>query len=324
MKTLSVTILIPFIIILSGVIAYFWFQNRSSELLTEKILSAICVAVFAILSALLFSLKSESNTINFNSTLYFHKIDKKPLDEYCGDIYKIGGSQFDISLVHFINDYFEKDELKNSEFNKDIKSITEFYHDLALIKLLYHFSWMYADWWNIYSDSVRRGRSFTSSVSPIKPIPISTILKWEDISKKLNDKSHFNKILTDFPKETTLKKITVPPKTNIEFVITEYEREILLKNPFVRISIAIQGLGGSMGLGDYQWYLGFDRKKSEEFWSEHFEVKCEAKFEKLRSGHPEMPRYKQWVESMFAEVQYQLDENERLKRAKEYRDLTKP
>jgi len=61
--------------------------------------------------------------------------------------------------------------------------------------------------------------------------------------------------------------------------------------------------------------------QNEEFWSEHFEVICKAEFEKFRSGHPEMPRYKRWVDTMFAEVQEQLDEEKRLKRARDYRDL---
>ena len=80
---------------------------------------------------------------------------------------------------------------------------------------------------------------------------------------------------------------------------------------------------GSTGLGDYQWLLGYSNKQNEEFRSEHFEVSCKAECEKFKSGHPDMPRYKRWVETLFAEIQYQLDDKKRLERARDYRDLTK-
>ena len=70
--------------------------------------------------------------------------------------------------------------------------------------------------------------------------------------------------------------------------------------------------------------LGYSNEEDKEFWSEHFRITCNAKFEKLKSGHPEMPKYERWVKTMFAEVQYQLDEKEQLKRAREYRDLVSP
>jgi hypothetical protein len=67
--------------------------------------------------------------------------------------------------------------------------------------------------------------------------------------------------------------------------------------------------------------LDYENKKSEEFWSTHYWLNCNAKFTKFKFGHPDMPKYKQWVEVMFAEIQYLLDEKEQLNRAHEYRDL---
>lgn len=270
-------------------------------------------------------IQTEKIELQFIYTLFFHKSDKKPLDEHYNDEHKFGGRQFDVNLLNFINTRIEQDqELKKAEFNKDREKIVDFYHDLVFIKVLSRFFWMYADWWDIRIDSVRRGNSLTYSVSPIKPIPdCNNILEWKDLLERLDNNDSFHQLLSSFSSRYFVKKITLPPKTNIDFKTSRYGKELVLTNPFVHISIAIDKRSGSIGLGDYQWFLGYDSKESDEFWSEHFNVNCKAKFEKFSSGHPNIARYKRWVETMFNEVQEQLDEARRLKRAKEYRDLIK-
>jgi len=320
-KSISIIILIC-VFVLIGVTAYIAFQNRNSEALRSKVVPGIAIVLVGACFTIWFSLKSETISRQFTSTLFFHKQDKLPLDEYCKDDYKFGGYQFRIELLHFIKDRIEQDEeLKKATFNSDRNKIEEFYHDLVLVKLLSRFSWMYADWWDVQLDSVRRGRSFTSSVSPVKPIASSMTLKLEDYLETLDSNDKLRKLLELFLEQYPNKKITLPPKTKVGILKSEYTKALLLTNPFVRVSIAVDGRGGSIGLGDYQWFLGYDRKESENFWSEHLRVRCEAKFERFRSGHPEMPKYKRWVETMFAEVEEQLGDEKRLERARDYRDL---
>ncbi len=267
----------------------------------------------------------ETVDIQFISTLFFHKSDKKPLDDYLsGDgRLKFGGHQFRGMLSLFISDRLKEcEDLNKAEFNKDSKKIVEFYHNMILIKLIDQFFWMYSARWDANIYSVRRGtgESKESYVDPKETPPNYDCLKWEDLLN-IEQQSNFYDLLSAF---SNIKETRVPPKTKVDFIITERKREMILENPFVKVTITINNSGGSLGLGDYRWLLGYDNKRSNEFWSEHFRVNCNAKFEKLKSGHPEMPKYEQWVEVMFAEVQHLLDEKEQLKRAHEYRDLIKP
>ena len=286
-------------------------------------MSAIGVALFAILTALLFSLNSEVIELKFVSTLFFHKSDKKPLDCHLSrdGRLKFGGHQFSGMLSQFIHGWLEEcEDLNKAEFNKDREKIEEFYHNMILIKLIDQFFWMYSARWDTNIYSVRRGMGESKeSYVDSKETPPYDCLKWEDLLNT-EQQNNFYDLLSAF---SHIKETKVPPKTKIDFIITEHKREMILRNSFVKITITINYSGGSSGLGDYRWLLSYDNKRSDEFWSEHFRVNCNAKFEKLKSGHPEMPKYKQWVDVMFAEVQYQLDEKERLKRAKEYRDLVK-
>ena len=318
--TLAVVTFVVFIIIV-----YFWFQNRSSELLAEKMLTTFAVAFFAILSALLFSLKSQERELEFASTVFFNKSDKRPLDAHLsGDgRLKFGGHQFGGMLSLFISKHLKDcEELNKAEFNKDREEIVGFYHNMILVNLLDQLFWMYSARWDTNIYSVRRGTSEEKDayVDSKQTPPHYDSLSWEDLLNT-EQRNTFCDILSAF---SNIEETKVPPKTKVDFIITERKREMIIENPFVKVTITINCSGGSLGLGDYKWLLGYENKKSEEFWSAHFRVNCRAKFEKFKSGHPEMPKYKQWVEVMFAEIQYQLDEKERLKRAKEYRDLIEP
>lgn len=321
MKIIS-AISIVFLVFLFGVVVYLAFQNRDSVALHSKLIPALVITIVGGFFTIWFSLKSESVDLQFISTIFFHKSDKKPLDEHEDRRHTYGGEQFDVRLQVFLRNHIENDEnLKKGDFNKIGDEVRNLYFDMVFIKLFARFFWMYADWWDISINSVRRGNTFTTNIHPIKPDPDCDHIEWKDLLRALDIKSDFSQLLSSFSEDYWIKKMTVPPKTKVDFVTSRDRRALVLTNPFTRVSINIRKRSGSMGLGDYRWLLGYNNKKSEEFWSEHFEVTCKAKFEKFRSGHPKMARYKRWVETMFAEIQYQLDDEKRLKRARDYRDL---
>jgi len=265
--------------------------------------------------------KSESIDGRFNYTLYFNKTDKKLLDEHYSKEHAYGGTQFDVKLRNFIDRKLSEEELDRVDFAKDGEKIRDFYCDLAFIRLLSRFYWLYADWWDIHISSVRRGDGLETSVSANKPNPPCISVKWNDLLETLDRNDSSYKLLDEFSQDFWIKEMKAPPETKVGIETSTYKKVLSLKNPFVGIFITFKRRGGSVGLCDYQWLLGYDNKKNNEFWSEHFEVACEAKFEKERSLHPEMIRYERWAETMFTEVQYQFDDKSRLKRARDYRDL---
>lgn len=115
--------------------------------------------------------------------------------------------------------------------------------------------------------------------------------------------------------------MVVPPQTKVRLHSERYVRKILFENKFVEFCITFKRRAGSRGLGDYQLLLGYDRRKNDTFWSEHLEITCHADFNKLRSGHPEMGRYRRWVHTMFSELEYRLDDKQRMERTLEYKSL---
>ena len=318
---MKVFILIGIVVCVGLIAISIWllYLNRSSETIWSKVIPAFVVGLIATFFTIWFSTKSESIGTQFNYTLYFNKTDKKLLDEHYSKQHAYGGAQFDVNLRNFIDKKLVEKELDKINFNEDGKKVKDFYFDLAFIKLLSRFYWLYADWWDIHINSIRRGDGFETSISANKPSLPCIPLKWESL---LDTSNSSHGLLNDFSQEFWIKEMKVPPKTKVGIKTSTDKKILSLKNPFAEISIIFNKRGGSVGLGDYQWLLGYDNKKNNDFWSEHFEVVFEAKFERLRSGHPEMPRYKRWAQTMLKEVQYQFDDEKRLIRARDYHDLS--
>ena len=213
-------------------------------------------------------------------------------------------------------------ELDTLDFEKNGEKVKDFYFDLAFIRLISSFFAIYSGSWDIYLDSTRRGYSLEKIRQVNMPQPKLDTLKWNNFFDILDPNDSLYKLINDFSQEFFYKEMKVPPKTTVGIETSKYKKMLFLKNPFAEISIEFTKRSGSVGLGDYQWLLGYGDKKNAEFWSEHFEMVCEVKFERLRSGHPEIPRYKKWVQTMLEEVRYQFDDEKRLIRARDYRDLS--
>jgi len=313
------------LILLLAAVGYLALQNKFSAAFRPKLFPALFIGLTSALFTIWFGLKSESIDRRFTSSVFFHKTDKKPLDEHYQDHHKYGGRQFDGRLPGLISSHLTRDQgLKKALSSEGTKAIEEFYQNMLFVKLFSRFFWMYADWWDVRVMSIRRGEALESLVSPVEGNSGYDSLRWEDFLATLEEEDDLHRLLKDFSESYILKKMTVPPKTDLKITTATNEWTFKLINPFSEVAISVYYRGASTGLGDYKWLLGYDERKSEEYYSAHFEVSCVARFEKTRSLHPEMKKYRRWAETMFAEVQYQLDDEKRLERAHDYRDLVGP
>jgi hypothetical protein len=92
-------------------------------------------------------------------------------------------------------------------------------------------------------------------------------------------------------------------------------KEILFHNSFCKVLIYIFRSGGSIGLSrNWQWILGYDEEKSDEFETSENALYISAQFNKLRFGHPLMPKYKDWVNSLIKRLRSCLDSDMHLER----------
>ncbi|MFH1369693.1 MAG: hypothetical protein ABII09_00155, partial [Planctomycetota bacterium] len=237
MRSISVIITVVFVF-LFVLAVYLGIQNRNLESLRSKVLPAFAIAVVGALFTIWFSLESKKTEIKFTSTVFFHKLDKTPLDQHYQDQHKFGGNQFNIDLLNFIANYIEQDqEMKKAVFNKDSDKIKDFYHNIVFIKLLDRFFWMYANSWDISINSVRRGNAVETEVSTVEPKLPCSGLEWKDVLETIDTKSDFYQLFSNYSKDSFIRKTTIPPETKIGFVTSKYGKTLVLTNPFVRVHI---------------------------------------------------------------------------------------
>ena len=313
-----------FLAVLLAPTVYLYVQNRSLPELNSKVIPVVMLGVVGLLFTIWYSLKSEQTDLHLASTVYFHRSDLLPLDEHAPRRHLYGGDQFNIGLAQLIRDRIAQDTtLSAGDLEKRRENAEDLYFDIVLLKLIDRFFFVYADSWDVRIRSTRYGNNVESIVSSNTSNQDSVSLTWDDFSMVLDGNDPLHTLFSSLPKGHWPMKMTVPPKTKVRLTTTSrIQHSLALSNPFARISITLVRRGGGIGLGDYAWFLEYDRKQSEEFWSEYIDVNCQAEFERTRSGHPLMPAYRRWVEAMFSELRYQLSDEERMQRAREYRDLT--
>lgn len=125
------------------------------------------------------------------------------------------------------------------------------------------------------------------------------------------------------PKGTKVKleySDTWDHKTNKAFCKT-----IKLKNQFCEINIDVTYYGGENRIQDWgagqslkwRWILGIDDEINKKFGTYTGRVYFNAKFNKMLSGHPDMPKYKNWARELVWRLQWHLDSDEQLKKAEQ-------
>jgi hypothetical protein len=75
-------------------------------------------------------------------------------------------------------------------------------------------------------------------------------------------------------------------------------------------------------IGMHTLVVDLPTEESQKYWTASYLIAMKAKFNAYRSGHPDMPKYKTWVNNMFETVRDQLDSQRHWERAKEL--LTAP
>jgi hypothetical protein len=86
------------------------------------------------------------------------------------------------------------------------------------------------------------------------------------------------------------------------------EGEIVVKNDFVTLRMMTANSMWMRSLGGYRVLMGYSWEQDREFATAQYLVSVRAEFDRLRSGHPKMPKYKQWVKQIVSQLQAQFDE----------------
>ncbi|HEV8713280.1 MAG TPA: hypothetical protein VGX03_10680 [Candidatus Binatia bacterium] len=278
-------------------------QNRSSEAILSKVIPAMAVGVVGALATMLFSLKGETREVEFPAVFIFNADSKEPLSLPVPA--SLGPDSY--FAWRYVKAEIEKNPSLLGDKSGDPGAL---YFEVLLRMVLDVLFELYNGHWDVEFRAldlpyVTSKMSWTqeSAQKQEEFITLEDIKKWFPDARILD--------ITNPPFE----KIAVPPRTIVsgetDFTkgdpATPFLRKLSIRNPFVEIHISLTRSGGRRGLGGLAHLLGYSQEDDYRFWTALYVVQLSAKFEAFRSGHPDMAKYRRWVDIMFDRLQTELD-----------------
>ncbi len=288
---------------MTSISIYLAWQNRASDKIIASFLSICLVGSAGTLASTIFSIKNETRKLTLTKSYIFHMIDKGLLNDFFKPhMFYINGLDHRIDILWLLDDAIRKDPesqilIDEKGNSKTIEKGGDIYRKICQAEIVMTLSencnWM---------AKVKRDTKFGSS-SISYPFPPK-----EAKFKKVTIQD-FRKL---FPKNDLLESTVladnsfiIPIGTTIGFV----KEKIVLKNDFVKIEIYQDKGGASVGAGKLASLAGLESTDFFKYCTASFAVDLEATFNPLKSGHPEMQSYRDWVDQIFDEFQYYFDSN---------------
>lgn len=273
---------------------------------------SLTIVASATLATILINLKEESKTTTIPTISVYQKASKRPLeaindtyrDRFCARTFTTH-TEFIVSRIPI--------EAGADETGQDL------YFDVLLRMVLDDLYTLYRNVWDLqvtWSD-VPFGRVKWQAN---EGAPRGGFIEREEFMKVFPD----SKALQVERYGIVGNKLSVPNGTRLAAGTNQPDRRtFFFKNPFIEVGVDLAFSSCSVGIGELRLLIGLSREESEKFYTEACEVKLSAKFNRFRSGHPEMYRYRRWVDGMFEELQESFDSSRHIQRGKDWYILSK-
>ena len=278
-------------VVLFCLAAYICWLNRADTALRAKIFSALLVGVAAAAAAGVFSLKAEKQEVSFSSIFVFNTKTKMPLDAHLDKRVNLLASCPNAPLIEGILTQVEKaSNIKDD--GRNIESGNNTYYDLLTALLIQDMLLLYSQGWDIEMTSLGSELVARCTKFHAKPCPRAKTVCRQDFVP-LFDQPEFLEALL-FP----AGEFKIPSGTKMDLKKDPLRRTIVLKNAFATVRITIAPGWAQRGLGALSQWVKMPDGEQQEYMSAVFHVTVAAEYAYLRSGHPDMPVYKNWVKTM--------------------------
>lgn len=284
------------IVILAGWIAYL---NRDSEAVRVNGRSAVIVGAAGVLITLLLSLKAEHVTVPpFPAAFVFHRQTRQPFScDAIPEATRFADPGFAGNVRPAFSLVAEAIKKQPTLLETADDSVSNaLYLDVLLRHVVDLLSFAFSKSWDaevVRFDLPHARETRYGSREP----------------KKEGTKVERQALVRLFPESPILdsdflKVLTLPPDTTVRRVPADGNtRSLELANPFATVTIMLKWHSSGRGIGRLRDLCGLPMSgKYDEWLSATYLISLDARFEQLRSGHPEMPVYRRWVQTMFDEL----------------------
>jgi hypothetical protein len=309
MKIAFLVLLGAFVTIAAIFVIWLAWMNRASERVITAIIAAAIALIGAPVAVLVFGGDQPVSAV-FPVAFLYQADSKLPAN-----------LPWSMSHRRFLPSSLAPAELfkqdPNSFNDEKDKLGIELYHHLLQRSLI---DWLgYGGGWQteILRFELPFGRQERSSRAPNSTGPSLTLSR-EQIQALLKGNKFaavsvpFGGDLIALPPATTLQ-ITPPTEKTGSGVVGE----VILENSFCRIVIQTQNSMWLRSLGQYRFLAGMPLDDSQKFATSTYVVRLTASFSRLRAGHPDMTKYRDWVKQVTEGLRDQFDEQTIWRRTRE-------
>ncbi len=283
---------------LLAVAVWLAYQNRSSDTLRSNGATALMVGGVGLLATLWFSLKPpEARRHRFTVTFVVDTDTRLPLsrDRY-PDLWSYAAPDAAHPAMVDVEPFVQTLAAKTPLSPSDVQAV---YLDVLVAYVMDVFARNFASSWDVEIVRDKSVAVTTTKTSPRRPTPPGVKVERTDLVGHLSaSKQLLAQILPGW------EEFVVPPDTRLEWLEDPWSRVLKASNPFVTVSIDVgRAFGAIYGSGRLGELAGMSREESQKrHMAFSFVMQLDASFERLRSGHPEMPRYTQWVDTIFSDL----------------------
>jgi len=281
--------------------------------------TAMVVAIAGLLATLLFSLKApEERNYRFPVAFVIDKATLLPLSfmqfpavaEYADPGWGTPGV---MTKAPFLNGLTE--QVLPSVQPEDINGLLAVYQDVLVSYVMDMMCTTFRGSWNteVFSFETARVTTHTSEVrGPVRP---GLVVERRKLVKDLPHGPVVNDVAG------IAIEFTVPEHTAVTWKPTkateDTTRVLEMSNAFVSLTVTIEREAYVLGSGGLIAFVGTSLEESQKTtFTLSYVMKVHASFERLLSGHPDMPAYTRWVDTLFGLLR-QLDAEQRWRRIKQ-------
>jgi hypothetical protein len=289
------------------------YLNRSSEMLRSNGVTAVVVGVAGLLATLWFSLKApEARHHQFPVVFVLDAASRLPLPPWESLVAApYADPATGLGVLPPGRDRL-KAEIMRAAQPGDIDGLLALYLDVMVSYFMDALGRTFSTSWDVEVSSFETAQVATTSYGPRAPLGRGLSLPRRELVANV---PRAQIVSTPGFAET----LTVPPGTHaVGWEAKDARNRVLrLSNPFVTLRVEIATWSYGIGAGGLAPLVGMSQMESQEKMATlSYLVSLDASFERLRSGHPDMPDYVRWVDTLFGQLR-RCDAEQRWRRMKE-------
>jgi hypothetical protein len=293
------------LMVATAVAFYVVWMNRSSEKIISAVIPISAAALLGVFMAVFVFGGEAPETVEFPTTFIFRSSDNLPV------MLPFRPQNHALFLISQLGK-------SNPDMLKDDAQGSTLYHHFLQRAIIETLAFRYAGSWEtkIVRFDTSLGSQLTAGPAEDASEPKEKI-SGEELDQKLSG-NRFAQVHTVFN-----WGLVVPPSTTLEIRPPMADQRlgevssIIFDNPFVRLTIQTRASQWGVLFGGYRLMLGQPSDTNTDLRQATYVVSIKKEFKRLRTGQPDMPRYRAWAQQIAEELQTEYDEQRIWAKAKE-------